>query len=499
MVRLVLVLSAVGLVFAFLVSAGTFSTWPTYSNYYDLLAQGFRAGRLDIPIAPSPRLLASSDPFDPALAPLWVWDASLHEGRYYLYWGPLPALLEAAFKFVFGIRRTLGDQYLLFVFSLLEVLFGALIVQRLARRLFPRIPAAFVALALLVFAFANPLPHSLASPAIYQAAILGGQAFLLGGVVFAFDAVAAEPSASGSRRRLVLAGVSWALALACRISLAPAVLLLAVATAMAVFPAGPARARRAVSGMLPLAAPIAAVTGLLLLYNRQRFGSWLDFGVAEQLTTMPYHASASYVPLNLYSYLARPFHLSCEFPYMLQLQDPGPGAFPGWMRAAPGYTTREPVVGMLWAVPWSWLAPLGMIVVPAFVLRDRRSSGAPAPGSRTLLWCAACFAILGSVAGGPDLVSFLATMRYLGDVTPGIVLSGILGSWWWYSRTSPGTAPRRLVAGICATLGVATVVLGLLLGFQGYSGHFRVHNPGLHDRLVRTLSLCEPTERAPRR
>jgi hypothetical protein len=222
------------------------------------------------------------------------------------------------------------------------------------------------------------------------------------------------------------------------------------------------------------------MAGALLLYNHQRFGSWFDFGVASQLTTMPYHASASYVPLNLYSYALRPLELSCEFPYALQMPDVGGRSFPSWMSIAPGYATHEPLVGMLLAVPWSWLAPVGMILVP----------WAAGRASKALVWCAASFAILGTVTGFPGLVSFIATMRYLGDVTPGIVLSGILGAWWLHSRTSPGTWPRRLVAAVCTSLAAATVLLGLSLGFQGYNGHFRLHNPELHGRLVKALSFC---------
>ena len=461
------------LAYAFIVSAGTFSTWPTYSNYYDLLAESFRAGRLDLLISPSPRLLAAEDPFDPALAPLWVWDASLHEGRYYLYWGPLPAILEAAFKAAFGITRSLGDQYLLFLFSVLELAIGVAIVDRLARRVFPEVSRYFVVLALLVFAFGNPLPHSLASPAIYQAAIAAGQAFLLGGVLLAFDAVADGPGAPGFRRRLLLAGGSWALALACRISLAPAVLLLVgVTAALAVGP----RLRLA----LRLGLPVAGAILLLLLYNQARFGSWLEFGVSNQLTTMPFHVSAAYVPRNLFSYALRPFDLACEFPYVLQRTP----ATTSWLSEAPGYLTHEPLVGMLLASPWSWLAPIGILVVPWSSIRDG--------SSRTLVWCSLTFAILASVTGFPELVSFIATMRYLGDVAPGIALSGILGAWWWHARTRPGTWPRRLVLATCTLLAAATIACGLLLGFQGYEGHFRKHNPELHDRIVAALSWCGP-------
>ena len=61
--------------------------------YYDLLAWGLWQGRLDLPVTPSPELLALPDPYDPAQNSAYrLHDASLYEGKYYLYWGPLPAL-----------------------------------------------------------------------------------------------------------------------------------------------------------------------------------------------------------------------------------------------------------------------------------------------------------------------------------------------------------------------------------------------------------------------
>jgi hypothetical protein len=49
---------------------------------------------------------------------------------------------------------------------------------------------------------------------------------------------------------------------------------------------------------------------------------------------------------------------------------------------------------------------------------------------------------------------------------------------------------RRLVTGLAIVLGAATIVVGLLLGYQGYGGHFRTNNPSLDKRLIRTLSVC---------
>ena len=108
---LVLLLAAIEISYVAIISAGAFTTWPTWNNNYDLLAEGFRSGHLYMTVPPRPELLAKADPFNPAWRSLWFWDASLHDGHYYLYWGPFPAVVLALFKTVFRIRATIGDQY----------------------------------------------------------------------------------------------------------------------------------------------------------------------------------------------------------------------------------------------------------------------------------------------------------------------------------------------------------------------------------------------------
>ena len=51
-------------VYVYYCTAGKFLRWPEYNRYYDLLAEGFRAGHLYLPIEPSPELLAQDDPYD---------------------------------------------------------------------------------------------------------------------------------------------------------------------------------------------------------------------------------------------------------------------------------------------------------------------------------------------------------------------------------------------------------------------------------------------------
>ena len=192
---LVLLAEAVHLFYA---STGTFERFETHTRLYDLLAEGFRAGHLYLNVKPAPQLLAAANPFDPANMGYWIWDTSYHRGHFYIYFGPLPALLLAAIKVLFRIPATtaIGDQFVVIPFFAMTLVCGALLVTRMARRLFVGVPSYLIALAVAVFAFANPTPFMLLRPGVYEAAICSGQAFVLLGLLFALDGVeraAADP------------------------------------------------------------------------------------------------------------------------------------------------------------------------------------------------------------------------------------------------------------------------------------------------------------------
>ena len=70
-----------------------------------------------------------------------------------------------------------------------------------------------------VFAYANHTPFEIATPGIYEAAIVGAQAFLLLGLLFAFDAVwRADAERPPPAWLLLAAGASWALSIGSRVS-----------------------------------------------------------------------------------------------------------------------------------------------------------------------------------------------------------------------------------------------------------------------------------------
>jgi hypothetical protein len=473
-------------VYVFFVSAGHFTRWPRYTNFVDDLAEGFRAGHLHLIVEPPRSLLAKGNPFDPAWRPLWYWDASLYKDHYYLYWGPVPALLLAGFKTLLRVHGRVGDQVVVFALASVQALAGVALIDRMKRRLFPALPGFFVVLAAAVFAFANPTPYNLARAGVYEAAIVGGHAFLMAGIGFAFDAISAP---GRQRSRLALAGICWTLALGCRASIAPAVALLALLTCFLLAPRDANRWRARAQAFRWLATPIAVGGVLLLTYNKLRFDAWLDFGRHYQMTWIAFGSSPAYFPANLWSYAVRPFSVRCTFPYLFSIPDMGRRALPSWLNPASGYIVYEPVVGCLLALPWTWLAPV-TAVLGARRLASAGRAGSDASPDVALTWLlsATTVAAVGSFLVPINL--FWATMRFLGDAAPALTVAATCAWWLWYARLQNDPARRRLVVAAAVALGLATIAAGLALGFEGQYRHFHQQNPALLDRLEKAFSFC---------
>ena len=492
---LALVVVAIEVAYVFIISAGSFTKWPTWNGNYNLQAEGFRAGHLYLTIPPSPELLAQANPYDWSNSRLWFWDASLYKRHYYFYWGPFPSLVLAAYKAVFGIKEEIGDQYPLFAGYTILLVTGALFIDRMARRLFPRVPLPLVLLAIAVFGFANPTPYMIATPGIYEAAIVLAQAFLMLGLVLVFDAIWKAPERPGgapSAWLLALAGLSWGIAIACRASVGPAALVFWLATIFAVAPRRPRRWLHLLRDSVWLAGPVALCSAGLLAFNKARFESWFEFGVSYQLNTLPFIQSKSFVPLNLWSYLMRPMASLCRFPFMEALRNIGQRGFPAALRLPPGYSTGEPLAGLLLTAPWTWLSAVAWPMVGLRLRRwwrHERAAGMPYPG-RISLWTIICAAAFGSLPLLFMVAGNTTTMRYLSDISTGILLLSIWAVFALYELAAPRRWARWSLVTALVGVGALTIVLGMLLGFQGYDEMFKNHNPQLYYKLQVGLSFC---------
>jgi hypothetical protein len=487
------VMVVVSFLYVFLATAGTFAELPAQSDYYDQMAEGFRAGHLYLQEEPSKALLAKDNPYADKWARLGVWDASLYDGRYYFYWGPVPALLVLAFKAVSGMAGTVNDQWLGLLFMLGRFYGGAALILSLSRVRALSPPPWLAALSIAVFGLAGPSPFIVARPQVYEASLAAGQCFLVWGLWAAFHGLFREERRI---RWLVLAGSLWALAMGSRATTWASVPVLVAITAGTAWlqSNGACTLRQRVAAFiresLALGLPVAAAGVAYACYNYARFGAFTEFGVNYQISLQKFWTHESFIWPNVVSYLWAPLDWSCQFPFAKSTEFRAP---PPLMQWPPGYQTFEKVSGVLVMAPWCYLVLLSVVRLLRGAWNVARARGLPRKPaiSRVELWALLCsFAMLLGLA--PALGLWEASMRYSGDALAGALIAAVLGAFWLLRRAEASRnrvlqwQARLLLAG----LGAYTCFVGAFSGVSSYEETLLVYNPDLHRSIASALSLC---------
>ena len=476
------ILILVSLYYAFLGSSGRFVDLPiAHTNYYDRLAQGFAAGHLYLPEPPSSALLMRANPYAAQNVSHWVWDASLYGKHYYLYFGPVPALLLLALRSVAFQAGVITDQWPTILFLLGRFYAGSGLLVGLANRLKVPPPTWLLVLSVAVFGLAHPVPYVAMRPSVWEAALAGGQCFLFIGLWLAFVALGTPKH---RRICLLLAGSMWGLAIGCRATMAIPTPALVLVTLGMLWYSG-RRGRSWLLDALSLAVPFAALCALHGWYNWARFGSAFEFGIRYQTTLQPFRGSSSYVLPNLYAYLFTVPLLSCRFPFVGL---PAQRVMPDWIGNPLGYATFEQLGGLLFLAPWIVLTPVGAW----FALRRRRLADPLGNHSfsPTEVWLGlSCVAIVPSMI--PVLHLWLAAPRYPGDAVGGLIILASIFA-YFLARTFPTASSRRgrVLRVVVPALGITTCLLSALTAFAISTRSFPILNPLLYQKIESTLSLC---------
>lgn len=467
------------IVYMWLVSMGTWIQSPARMSYYDALATAFRHGQLFLEIKPDPALLALSDPFDPGAREHvpFLSDASLYQGRYYLYFGPVPALLLLLPKIVFS--GVIGDANLVFAFVCGIFLSLALLILRIWRRFFPSISPWMVAASILVVGLISPFGWVLGSRAeVHDAAIASGQFFFLAGMHTALDAL---NRGSIGKSKAILTGAFWAGAMGSRITqVVPIVCMLVLISVVTVrHYRRLGILRKSAQALLPFVVPLVLGAVALGWYNWTRFGSVLETGIAYQLALQHIQKyrqelfSVGYVFQNLYNYLLFPPQLRPNFPYIRSMPGIMTSVIPSLRLPELYYAER--MTGMVFIAPFLLFA-----FVPAFAGRLGNARKLRQEADQQLFnWLRA--ALSASFLGGFAffLVFFWASQRYLLDFIPSALLLAVIGSWQWIDSLTSKPLGRFLVILLALVVIAASIILSNLLVLGLNAADFRLLNPVL--------------------
>jgi hypothetical protein len=467
---------------------------PPSSNYYSWLADAFLHGQTSLLIKPDPGLLSLPDPYDPGANGEYrlrgYHDALLYQGKFYLSWGPVPALLLAPLKWITQ-DDTINDAYLVFAFAVGLSIFSALLILALWRRLFFDLPWWAITPGILVAGLSTPIPFLLGRPAIYEAAIASGQCFLIGGIYWAFTAFESERL---SVWKLLLAGICWTFAVGSRVSLVFAVVMLSAMVVWRIWrkEATGSASRMSVRAFASFGAPLVFGAISLALYNYVRFGSWSEIGIQYQLAghnirAMYSHVtSTAYILPNLFSYLLRPVSFDSVFPFVYARAGNDPYSFPRFISKPQYYYDGEPVAGILLILPFVWFAlvPLVLLLLRFWKVRFRRDStqgsSADVISASWIILCLFGAVILGFA---PVTMMYGSTMRYLADVTPSLVILSMIGVWQGFRLLRAKALARRTWISVVSAFAFLSITFGILLGVTSYFNDFKHHNRVLFDYL----------------
>ncbi len=476
--------------YVWFVSVGRWTDWPKTTSYYQQLADAFGHGQVSLLEQPDPALLKLADPYQLSNRQniAYPWDVVLYQGKFYLYWGPAPALILTGVHFLY--KPEIDDQVLVFAFVTGAFIFSSQFILQLRKHLFPSLGWPYVIPGILLAGFANPMPWLLNRPAVYEAAIASGQFFLMASLFLIFTAL-------GTPRRgvwkLALSGVCLALAVASRASLALAAGFLVLMAAWYIYRGS----RKFLAGTLrlaALAAPLAIGLGGVGWYNEIRFGSWLEFGFQYQLTGMNTHVqtfSPANLLINLHNYLLNPYRTLPIFPY---IKPNWGGHFIFFPISSPSNYYSEQVSGLLVTVPYILLAAIPILYLLRIAWHAIRRSGEENPSIRSVggdglfNWTVLCLSGAAIMAFGPILLFIAATMRYLGDAVPLLVLLSTLGFWLVVQFLSGKPVARGWFVTLVIVLTVFSALVSLLLAVTGYESRFENLNPVLFAQLTRLLS-----------
>ena len=378
-------------------SASVFDSAPGEAwHHYEFLVDGFLHGHTSLSVEPAPELLRLKDPYDPAQNGPWrLWDASLYQGKFYLYFGPTPVLVMLPWRVLTGHHLPQRLAVALFASAGLAAL--ATLLSEVRRRHFPSVGPAAAGLVLATAMAAAWLPVTLRRPDVWELPVVAAVACLWWALYFLWRCLG-----SGG-------GLGWAIAIGAMVALMmgarPTDLLAGSAVLALLLPL-----RRPV-----LAAGAVAVAGglALLAYNHARFGSFAEFGQSYQLWGADErgvrHFSAAYAAHNAWVYLLSLPSLSPYFPFVLAVP---PGGEP------PGYLGIDEIHGGLIAVP----AQLAALAALAWAWRERRRPEA-LPLRRTIAAAALC-----SLMAACVLFCFAgAVTRYSTELFAGSTVAAAVG------------------------------------------------------------------------
>lgn len=435
-------------------------------HHYQYLVDGFLGGHTYLSREPAKELLALADPYDPVQNVHYrLWDASLYHGKYYLYYGPTPALLlMLPWKVITGAHLPQRLATGFFACAGLGAL--ALLLAGVRRRYFPSVTPLQLFFAVVIAGHVSWLPVILRRPAFWELPIVTAAALFWWSLYFLWR----FHDSGGWPRWAWAGGLALALALGARptyLFCTPVFLLLFALPFNRIRPVASFLQR-----MLPVAIPLACSGLGLLAYNYLRFGDAREFGQHYQVWGVEYRGlslfSVKFLSFNTWLYFLSLPELSPYFPFLRTV----------WVNDPPaGYFGIEEMPGLLFTMPF-------LLLGIAALIGAWRGPSDPARGPLRRLLLAATLG--GALTCGILFCFGGACSRYITEALAGwsvVTAVGFLALFAPREKTAALSVARLLGA-----LSIIWSIAGVWLASFEFRAFARMSQPAVYNPVAEILN-----------
>lgn len=258
-----------------------------YDFYSKQFVDSIINGNVFLDEEPSEELLKLKNPYD-FLGRLdagllrdrdYIWDAAFYHGKYYVYFGILPALiLLVPYHIITSKYMTCAAAVL--IFSILTAISIKGLVKNIFLRFFKEIPFKFMLFSFIILLFGSQILILNGIPRFYELPIISGIFFAITGINFMFKAIQTDEV---SYTYMFWSCLFLSLSVACRpTDLFASLIVLPII--VKIFINNIKNKKDILKNILAVSIPYLTVGMLLMYYNYIRFGSIFEFGASYQLT-----------------------------------------------------------------------------------------------------------------------------------------------------------------------------------------------------------------------
>ena len=420
-------------------------------THYQYLTSAFLSGQFNLPLSPSPQLLKLKDPYDPKQNKFFrLHDATLYNGKYYLYFGPLPVLAYfLPFKLLTGFYPSEASAVLFFLS--LSFLMGFALLKKIKENYFPHVSESLLMFTGLILGFANNAPFLLSRPKFYEAAIASAFCFTSFALYFLYHLLHNE----FKFKYAFLFSLCLSLAIAGR----PHFVLVCLILIPLVFIYLYQRINKTLRLQLfiSLLLPFVCIGLLLVTYNYLRFHSLIEFGQNYQLASINTTTTGLFsgtfhrnIPPGVFNYFLKPYSFLTTFPYIdFSTFNLVPPDSPYFFEMSAGVLLTAPFILFILTLP------------SQFEFHFKKNHQAWFP----LLWFI-LFMMTIPLTTSLFLVTISGgTQRYETDFLPYLVFISILG--FWLLNNYPLKQSTLSMIKIFFTIaGLISIYIGLALGMR---------------------------------